>query len=99
MIRFKYGPWDSKYRKLLALLRGMGLIALSAEGRTVNIQISEKGKQAADHLKNEIQFQPYVRRSLLINKYFNWTPKVLVDAVYEVFPELSNMRYGEEIEL
>lgn len=35
MIRFRYGPWDGRYRRWLSLLSARGLITLSMTGRKI----------------------------------------------------------------
>src|SRR6201989_1980833 len=35
MIRFRYGPWDPRYRRWLGLLSARGLVRLSVGGNTI----------------------------------------------------------------
>lgn len=35
MVRFRYGPWDHRYRRFLNSLVGKGLAVVRAEGRTI----------------------------------------------------------------
>ena len=40
MVRFRYGPWDHRYRRWMALLVGKGLVRVDVEGRTVKLWLS-----------------------------------------------------------
>src|SRR5690606_21730268 len=44
MIRFKYGPWDSRYRRWIRLLAARGLVTTTVKGRTLHIQLTDKGQ-------------------------------------------------------
>jgi hypothetical protein len=43
MVRFRYGPWDHRYRRFLNILVGKGLAAVRVEGRTITIQLTRSG--------------------------------------------------------
>jgi hypothetical protein len=36
MIRFRYGPWDKRYRRWLAVLVAKNLVEVTKDGRTIN---------------------------------------------------------------
>lgn len=100
MIRFKYGPWDHRYRRFLAVLESKGLIEISVRGKTVEISIKDKGHEKAQELASKPIFGDYLARSRLIKSSFGSMSAVrLVEFVYRVFPELTNMRWGEAIKL
>ena len=40
MIRFRYGPWDFRYRRFLNLLVARGLVHILVSGRTVHIGVT-----------------------------------------------------------
>lgn len=98
MIRFKYGPWDGRYRQWLGLLVARGLVHTELDGRTVRITLTEAGKITAGQLAEREEFKDLVQRSSIIQKQFGpMTSTKIKDFVYQVFPELKDMRWGEEI--
>ncbi len=98
MIRFRYGPWDHRYRRWIALLSGKGLLHAWVEGRTVKIQLTDAGQQAASQLAEDEDLQNLAARAKLIDKTFgSLSGTALKDFVYATFPEISNMRWGDPI--
>jgi hypothetical protein len=98
MIRFKYGPWDHRYRLFLAVLEGKGLITIHHINDTPEIQITEAGRSAAVKLSEMDEFSDYTSRSEIIkNIYADYAGTTLARKIYEWLPELSAMQYGEVI--
>ena len=98
MIRFRYGPWDHRYRRWVALMVAKGLAVVWVKGKTVNIALTDEGVSAADDLLTSSAMQPVFGRAALISRHFG--PKsgtALKNFVYETFPELTDMKWGEEI--
>src|SRR5688500_13339774 len=56
MIRFKYGPWDARYRRWLNLLVSRGLIELTVDGRTVYIEITAAGRNVAKQFSEDERY-------------------------------------------
>lgn len=52
MVRFRYGPWDHRYRRWISLLVGKGLIHAGVEGRTVKLWLTEAGHETASTLRD-----------------------------------------------
>ena len=48
MVRYRFGPWDFRYRRFLNTLVSRGLVNVTTEGRTIKIQLTEAGRNAAD---------------------------------------------------
>jgi hypothetical protein len=100
MVRFRYGPWDGRYRRWIGLLVARGLGATYVTGRTVNVVLTERGREIADQLGNLETFADLKERSALIAKAVGrMSATRLKDFIYEQFPELLDMRWGEEIEI
>ena len=98
MVRFRYGPWDHRYRRWIALLAGRGLLHAWVEGRTVKIQLTEVGQKAAVQLSEDEELQDLAARAKLVDKTFgSMSGTALKDFVYATFPEISNMRWGDPI--
>lgn len=98
MVRFKYGPWDHRYRRFLNILAGRGLINVHTEGRTVIIGQTERGREAAEMLKAEPEYAGIRQRAVLLKRHMNLTATTLMEFIYEHFPEVASLRMGETID-
>jgi hypothetical protein len=100
MIRFRYGPWDSRYRKWIGVLMAKDLAISFILGNTVCIEITEKGKEISDMLSSLEEYSVMSDRCTAIVKTFGtYSATKLMDFVYDTFPELSSMKWGEKITL
>jgi|SRR5450830_41518 len=100
MIRFRYGPWDHRYRRWISLMAARGLVHVGVIKKTVKIWLTEEGHQVADAVAGTEAYQLTAERAELINVRFgSKSGGALKDFVYETFPELTNMKWGEEIAL
>ena len=100
MIRFRYGPWDSRYRRWLSLLVARGVAVVSVRGRTVWVCLTEAGVTVAGAIAGLEQFRDLAERSVLVARVFgDMSGTRLKGFIYDYFPELTNMRWGEEIVL
>lgn len=100
MIRFRYGPWDGRYRRWIGLLAAKGLVETYLEKTTIHVVITDKGLAVADIFSQEDEFKLIERRSQLIYKHFDgMSATVIKDFIYEVFPEIKTIKWGEEIQL
>jgi hypothetical protein len=93
MIRFKYGPWDDRYRRWIGLLVGKGLATTYLTGRTVYVGLTDKGRDVAQTFKRLDEFH------LVVRAVGNLSASKLKDFIYQTFPELLTMEWGEEITL
>jgi hypothetical protein len=97
MVRYRFGPWDHRYRMFLNILVGKGLASISIEGRTIAISLTESGHTRASELANKAAFEPYVRRARLLKSHFDLTATNLVRFIYDTFPEVVTLRSNELI--
>jgi hypothetical protein len=98
MVRFRYGPWDHRYRRWISLLVGKGLLHAGVEGRTVKLWLTEAGHETASALGNALDLEDLAGRARLVAKTFgSMSGTALKDFVYETFPEITNMRWGDPI--
>jgi hypothetical protein len=98
MVRFRYGPWDSRYRRWLGLLFSRGLVTLQLERNTVHVGLTKSGRELATKFRNDPLYSTLKQRSdLLIKVVGRMTATALKDFVYKVIPEIINMKWGEEI--
>jgi len=100
MIRFRYGPWDDRYRKWIGLLVSKRLAHTYVEGRTVKVQLTEEGVNLAETLSSKTEFEELAARSKIVSTALGGISATkLKDFIYKVFPEITQMKWGEFIEL
>lgn len=97
MVRYRFGPWDHRYREFLNILVGKGLVIVSVEGRKVVIILTERGHRLASELSASPEFQDYQRRSFLLKSHFDVQATTLMRFIYETFPEVVSLRSNERI--
>lgn len=97
MVRYRYGPWDFRYRKFLSLLVGMGLVNIMPEGRSMNITLTADGVKLASRISQMAEFGDFFDRSRVIRTHFDLGGTNLMHLMYKIFPELSSLRLGSEI--
>ena len=99
MIRFRYGPWDARYRNWIGVLTAKGLIVARPEGRnTVHLSLTEKGQAVAAQVAELPDFHDLDARAKIVCSIVgNMNGTHLKDLIYEVVPELNKMPWGEEI--
>lgn len=100
MVRFRYGPWDHRYRRWVALMVAKGFVDVRPEGRTVNIWLTPDGRNIATTLTKTESYQDLMERANVVAKRFgSKSGTAIMKFVYETFPELTNMKWGEKISL
>ncbi|WP_043753857.1 ABC-three component system middle component 4 [Imhoffiella purpurea] len=97
MVRYRFGPWDHRYREFLNILIGKGLVTVRTEGRKIVIALTENGRELALKLSANPEFQDYARRSELLKRHFNLKGTSLMNFIYETFPEVVSLRSNERI--
>jgi hypothetical protein len=97
MVRYRFGPWDHRYREFLNVLIAKGLATVSIQGRTVVIALTAAGRALAGQLAQNQVFEPYVRRSGLLRRHFDMTATNLMRFIYDTFPEVVTLRSNEAI--
>ena len=100
MIRFRYGPWDERYREWISLLVAKRLAETYLDGRTVKVKLTDHGRKLAESLEKREEFKDLATRSALVSTAVGgYSATRLKDFVYEVFPEITTMKWGEKIEI
>lgn len=100
MIRFRFGPWDPRYRRWLSILVAKQLAVVYREGRTVKIQLSKKGLELAGQLAEAEPFKPLAERAKVVNSAVgNMASTKITAFVYKIAPEIINMKWGHAIDL
>lgn len=99
MVRYRFGPWDHRYREFLNILVAKGLTSVSIEGRKVVITITEQGRESARQLAAQELFVQYSRRARLLKRHFDMTASTLMRFIYDTFPEIVTLRSNQPIPL
>ena len=97
MVRYRFGPWDHRYRELLNLLVAKGLAEISVEGRTITVGLTEDGLSASSKLSCVAEFDKYAERATILRRHFNLTGTNLMKFIYDTFPEILDLRSNTPI--
>jgi hypothetical protein len=98
MVRYKFGPWDHRYRRFLNTLAAMGLVTISITGKTISIDLTDKGSVLAGSLSQLSEFQQLTTRSDLLSRHLDMGATKLMNFIYQTFPELHKMELNDEID-
>ena len=92
MIRYRFGPWDHRYREYLNILVAKGLASISIEGRTIVLSATQNGREYAARLSLIEDFNQYTQRAKLLKRHFDLTATNLMRFIYDTFPEIVSLR-------
>jgi hypothetical protein len=98
MVRYRYGPWDHRYRRFLNVLAGKGLISAGVDGQTINIDLTDAGTAIAGQLIASPAYSRVYDRAKLLKKHLDLKARALMEFIYQTFPELTSLEYNEGIE-
>jgi len=98
MIRFRYGPWDARYRRWLGLLAARELVSLTVRGNTVQIGLTDAGRDLSEQFRANPLFTELARRSeLVVNAAGPMSATRLKEFIYSIVPEIIDMKWGQDI--
>lgn len=97
MIRFRYGPWDHRYRRFLNILAARGFVTLRTDGRTIQIDLTPKGHTISSRLISGPAFARVDERAKLLRTHLDLGATRLMEFIYEHFPEIVSFEYSEPI--
>ncbi len=97
MVRYRFGPWDHRYREFLNILVAKDLVFVTIEGRKVIITSTEQGRVRARQLASNELFEQYARRAKLLKRHFNLTATNLMNFIYDTFPEIISLQSNSPI--
>ena len=100
MIRFRYGPWDTRYRRWLAIMTAKGLVTVTKRGRTVQVALTDRGQALSKEISRREDFKDLaVRADAVRFAVGNLSATRLKELVYEITPELLGMKWGTQINI
>jgi len=97
MVRFRYGPWDFRYNRLINQLIAIGLIEIKREGKKIKFFLTDKGFEISNKCIKEENFLDLYKRSQLLRSMLDLTATNLMKFIYKTFPEIASLKFGEEI--
>lgn len=100
MVRHHYGPWDKRYYHILSFLEGSRQINVTKEGNTYYFELTEAGKNTAERLAKEEDFNQVIEQMKRVKKAFGRRAgSALKKLIYETFDrEVGQKKLGEVIE-
>jgi hypothetical protein len=100
MVRFRYGPWDGRYRRWLGLLVARGLARVGIDGHTVVIGLTSAGRELADAIADDDVFETIASRAdAVIRGCGQMSATRIKEFIYTTFPEIVDLKWGEEIDV
>lgn len=99
MIRYRYGPWDHRYRQFLAFLEARNLLTVTRTHRPERVKLTAAGRRAVDKLSQRLEFSVIVDRcDAMQGNLAEMSGTELKDLVYAIFPkEVGERGMQEEI--
>lgn len=98
MIRYKYGPWDSRYYDVFAYLSAKGLLEVVPKAGVDLFILTEQGESAVTALLQDTAFQKLKDRCMIVRKVFGrWSGETLKIFIYRSFPEIVQQSLGSTI--
>lgn len=97
MVRYRFGPWDHRYRRFLNILAARGLVSLRTDGRTVLIDLTDRGTQFAKVFSEREEFSKVFVRAQLLKKHLDLKARRLMEFIYEEFPEIASLEFDDGI--
>ncbi|MFB4285542.1 hypothetical protein ACBJ59_60520 [Nonomuraea sp. MTCD27] len=87
MIRYRFGPWDTRYRQFLTFLQARQLIRIT-RGTPEKVTLTAQGRNMAVRLEDSETFQPIVERcDAMSDNLARMSGTALKDLVYKLFPD------------
>jgi hypothetical protein len=97
MVRYRYGPWDHRYRKFLNVLAAKRLVSLESDGRAIMISLTDRGRQHTEALLREETNHKLFDRAKVLRRYLDIGPSDIMKFIYATFPEIASLKFNEAI--
>lgn len=98
MVRYRYGPWDHRYRRFLNVLAAKGLVSIQTTGRTINLALTDRGRTYAARIAADPAFQPFVNRAAMLRQNIDIGATDIMKFIYRTFPEIGTLSFDETID-
>jgi hypothetical protein len=97
MVRYRFGPWDHRYRLVLNALVARRLVDISIEGRTIAVGVTQHGRQVAQSLAALDAMRDVAKRARLLAANFDIKATALMRFIYKTFPEVVSLSKNQPI--
>ncbi|MDQ3756327.1 MAG: hypothetical protein M3394_00530 [Actinomycetota bacterium] len=100
MIRYRFGPWDPRYRQYLAFLEARQLVVVGQGARgTKKVTLTAAGRRLARTAAADPSYAPVLARAdTMVGNLAAWTGSELKDFIYDLLAdEVGNRPMGEVI--
>jgi len=92
-MKYNFAPWDYKYRRVISILESKRLVDLQIGSKKAILQITELGTELAGKLYAQEQHQIIKEKCKILKRHFStWSQKRMVEKIYEVFPEILQLK-------
>ena len=89
MIRYRYGPWDSRYYDIFALLVAKGFVSIDPSPKGDIFQLTSRGQFVTEEL-DSAEFAEVIERCTAVGALFHGDNGTTIkNFVYRHFPEVT----------
>lgn len=97
MVRYRYGPWDHRYRRFLNILAAKGLVSIHTTGRTINLSLTDKGRDQAGKIVAHESFAIFADRAAVLRESIDIGATDIMKFIYKTFPEIGTLSFDQAI--
>jgi len=99
MIRYKYGPWDSKYYPVLGALIAKNLVEPEIGVRTTIFKLTDLGRATSSDLAANATWAVVASRTKLLKRHFDVSGSALKTRIYSELSTLMDRAHRSSIPL
>lgn len=97
MVRYRYGPWDHRYRRFLNVLAAKGLVSIQTTGRTINLALTDRGRRYAERIVADPAFAQLAQRAKVLRGNIDIGAADIMKFIYGTFPEIGTLSFDQAI--
>ncbi|MBK4717666.1 hypothetical protein JJL56_02170 [Azospirillum sp. YIM DDC1] len=97
MVRYRFGPWDHRYRRFINILSAKGLARVDTDGRAIRLSLTARGMEVAAALAKEDATKPLAARARMLRQRIDIGATDIMKFIYATFPEIATLAYDEAI--
>ena len=91
MVRYRYGPWDHRYRRFLNVLAAKGLVSIQTTGRTINLALTDRGRKRSELIVGDASFAQLAERAKVLRESIDISASDIMKFIYNTFPEIEHI--------
>ena len=97
MVRYRYGPWDHRYRRFLNVLAAKGLVSIQTTGRTINLALTDRGRKQSELIVGDESFAQLAERAKVLRESIDISASDIMKFIYNTFPEIGTLSFDQAI--